>query len=484
MKDDLKEKTARGLMWSIVNNGATLVLNLVFGIVLARLLTSDDYGVTGVLVIFSTIASNLQDSGFSQALINLPRPTKRDYDSVFWFNVLVSLSLYAILFCCAPLLARNFDMPCLVEVSRVTFLGFVIAGLSISSGAYLRKNLKNKEIAILSLTALLLSGVVGVCMAVAKMTYWSLVGQQLTYITMITLGRFWYCRWLPSLKFSFQPVRRMIGFGMHMLVTNVVNTLSENLLTFIIGSHFKNSHTTGNFTQANKWNLMASKMVGETVGQLAQTVLVEVTQDKEYELRVFRKLLRFTAFLAMPAMLGLALVAEEFILVSIGPKWADCVPMMRVLCLGGAFLPLYTLYRNLTVSSGKGRAYLWLGVSQVVSQVAVVTCFMHLGIMPMIIAYVVFQVLWLGVWQCFARRYVGMRWGMLVADVLPYLIAASITMVITYFVTLWIDNLHILFVARVVFAAGGYGILMWIRKDDILMEVIKHRGRKIIKKIQ
>ena len=108
MQSGLKEKTARGLMWSGFNNAATQVLNLVFGIVLARVLTPEDYGVTGVLVIFSTIASNLQDSGFSQALINLPRPTKRDYDSVFWFNVTVSLTLYALLFACAPLLARHF----------------------------------------------------------------------------------------------------------------------------------------------------------------------------------------------------------------------------------------------------------------------------------------------------------------------------------------------------------------------------------------
>ena len=471
MQSDLKEKTARGLMWSGFNNAATQVLNLVFGIVLARVLTPEDYGVTGVLVIFSTIASNLQDSGFSQALINLPRPTKRDYDSVFWFNVTVSLTLYALLFACAPLLARHFGMPCLVGVSRVTFLGFVIAGLSIASGAYLRKNLRNREIAILSLTALLLSGVVGIGMALQGMTYWSLVGQQLTYITLITLGRFWYCGWLPSLHFSFQPVRQMMGFGMHMLVTNVVNTLSENLLTFLIGSHFRDGRVTGYFTQANKWNLMASKMVGETVGQLAQAVLVEVTSDRERELRVFRKLLRFTAFLSMPAMLGLALVAGEFIQVSIGEAWTGCVPMLRVLSVGGAFLPLYTLYRNLTVSSGQGRTYLWLGVSQVVLQVLVVACFMHLGIMPMITASVIFQVLWLGVWQAFAHRYVGMRWHMLAADVLPYLGAALLTMGLTYLCTMWMEHPWWLLASRVLLATAVYALLMRWRKDDIFQEI-------------
>ena len=473
MSNNLKEKTARGLLWSAINNGATQVLNIVFGICLARLLTPDDYAVTGVLVIFSTIAANLQDRGFSQALINLQNPTKRDYDSVFWFNLFVSLTLYAVLFCCAPFIARYFQMPCLVDVSRVVFLGFVIAGLSISSGAYLRKNLMNREIAILSLTALALSGVVGVGMALCDMTYWSLVGQQLTYISIITLGRFYYCRWLPSCQFSFKPVRRMMRFGMSMMVINVVNTISENLMTFIIGHNIKSKAAVGNFTQGNKWNLMASKMVSETVGQLAQAVLVEVTDDRERQLRVFRKMLRFSAFFSMPAMLGLSLVSHEFIMVTIGEKWVDCVPMMRVLCVGGAFLPLYTLYRNLAVSSGRGRLYLWLGVLQVLAQLAVILYFSARGIMPMIIAFVALQILWLATWQTFARGYVGMRWRMLVADVVPYLLAASITMAITWFATSWLGNAWLLLTARILMAGLVYAALMWVIHDDILNEITK-----------
>lgn len=478
MSANLKDRTAKGLLWSAINNGATQVLNIVFGICLARLLTPDDYAVTGVLVIFSTIAANLQDSGFSQALINLQNPTKRDYDSVFWFNFLMSLTLYTVLFFCAPFIASYFQMPCLVEVSRVVFLGFVIAGLSISSGAYLRKNLMNKEIAILSLSALALSGVVGVSLALCEMTYWSLVGQQLTYISVITLGRFYFCRWLPSLHFSFCPVRKMMGFGMNMLITNVVNTISENLMTFIIGHNIKSKAAVGNFTQGNKWNLMASKMVSETVGQLAQAVLVEVTDDRERQLRVFRKMLRFSAFFAMPAMLGLSLVSNEFILATLGEKWADCVPMMRILCLGGAFLPFYTLYRNLAVSSGRGRLYLWLGVSQVLAQLGVVLYFSKQGIMPMIVAFVVFQVVWLGTWQVFARGYIGMRWRMLVADVAPYLLAAATTMAATWFATSFIVSVWLLLIVRVLVAALLYGLIMWLIHDDILNEII----HKYIKK--
>lgn len=477
MSNNLKDKTANGLLWGLLNNGSVQVLNVLFGILLARKLTPGDFGVTGVLVIFSTIASTLQDSGFTQGLINLKAPSKKDYDSVFWFNIAVSVSLYAVLFACAPLLASFFNMPCLVEVSRVTFLSFVIAALSISSGAYLKKNLMNREIAITGVTALLVSGIVGVAMAFMNLRYWALVGQQMTYISVITMMRFWYCRWLPSLKIDFRPVRRMMGFGLQMMVTNIVGVLSQYVLTIFIGHRFP-SHQVGNYTQANKWNLMASQTVSGTMNQLAQAVLVEVTDDRERQLRVFRKMLRFAAFLAMPAMLGLSLVSHEFIVTLLGQKWVDCASMMQVLCVGGAFLSLYSLYQNLAVSSGRGRTYMWLGISQMAAQIAVIIGFAHLGVMPMIMAYTALTILWLGVWQGFARHYIGMTWTMLLRDVSPYLLTALCTMAATHFATLWIDNLWVLLIARIAMAATLYFAAMFVMKDDIMQEIIQRRKAK------
>lgn len=476
MERNLKDKTASGLMWGAINNGTTQVLNLAFGICLARFLCPEDYGVVGVLTIFSTIAANLQDSGFTQALINLKAPTKRDYDSVFWFNTLMSVSLYAILFMCAPLLAGFFRMPCLIGVSRVTFLGFLIAALSISSGAYLKKNMKNREIAIINIVALLLSGVVGVLMALRDMAYWSLVAQQLTYISVITLGRFVCCRWLPSLKIDFKPVCRMMKFGIHVLATNVVNVLSQYLLTIVFAHKFT-ERAVGNFTQANKWNLMASQTVSGTMNQLAQTVLVEVVDDSERELRVFRKMLRFAAFLSMPAMLGLAMVSSEFIQVALGEKWASSALLMRILCVGGAFLPLYAMYQNLAVSSGRGRVYMWLSVSQVVAQLIVVLCFLGQGITAMVTAYVVFQIVWLAVWQIFACRYIGMKWKMLLSDVIPYLCASVVTMFATYYVTRCLESAWLLLLLRVAMASVLYLLIMYLLHDDIFME-LKSRIKK------
>lgn len=236
--ENLKEKTARSLLWGVINNGGMQVLYVVFGIVLGRLLSPAEYGIVGVLTLFTAIAGAIQASGFTQGLVNLKSPTARDYNAVFWFNLLVSLSLYALLFVSAPLIADYFRQPCLVEVSRVLFLCLPISAIGIAINSYMLKNLMNREIAIINLIAILLSGTTGTIMAFCGMSYWSLVWQQLVYNIALNIGRYSYVRWRPSLRLDFEPVKRMFGFCSRLLVTNLLNTLNQQLLTFVFGRLF------------------------------------------------------------------------------------------------------------------------------------------------------------------------------------------------------------------------------------------------------
>jgi len=166
MEGGLKEKTAKGLLWGALNSGSTQLLNLIFGIFLGRLITPAEYGIVGVLSIFTLIAGNLQSSGFTQALVNLKAPRNEDYTAVFWFNTLTSFVLYALLFLSAPLIARFFYQPCLVEVSRFVFLSFVISSFGIAHGAYMTKNMMTREIAIIGAIALVCSGSIAISVAV------------------------------------------------------------------------------------------------------------------------------------------------------------------------------------------------------------------------------------------------------------------------------------------------------------------------------
>ena len=469
---NLKQKTAQGLFWGFLSSGSMQLLNLIIGIFLARLLSPGEYGIVGMLAIFSLIAVNLQDSGFGVALVNIKDIKHNDYNAVFWFNIAISLLLYLILFLCAPLIAAFFRQPCLTSLSRFLFLGIIFAAVGISPNAMLVRSLKMKEKAITSLSALIISGTVGVIMAFKGFSYWSLATQQVLYNVVISIGRFYYTRWCPTFKVDFTPVKQMFSFSYKVLITAVLTTVNNNMLTVIFGRLFP-AQSVGNFTQANKWNTMANQLVTNTVAQVAQPVLTRVTDDNERQRRIFGKMLRFTAFLSFPALFGLALVAPQVILLAIGDKWIDSIPLLQILCISGAFIPLYTVYQNLFLSRGKSGTYMWLTIGQIaIMLIAVIACH-SLGIKAMVIAFACINILWLLAWQVFAYRLIGYRFISMLRDLLPFMLIALAVMVLTYFVTLYISNMWMLLAARVLLAAALYLMVMKLLRARILEECIE-----------
>lgn len=470
--DNLKEKTAKGLFWSTVNSGVTQVLNLVIGIFLARLLSPEDYGIVGVLTIFTVIAGNLQSSGFTQGLINLKHPKASDYNSVFWFNILASFTIYAVLFACAPLISMFFHRPELTRLSRFVFLGFVISAFGIAQNAYMTKKMMNRELAIVSLAALMVSGTAGIAAAFCGYKYWSLAWQQIIYISVLNVGRYFYSDWRPSWHIDFGPVRKMLSFSVNILATNIINTIGNNILTLIFGRLFA-MKAVGNFTQAYKWDTMANSFISGALSQVSQTVLVSAADDNDREKRVFRKMMRFTAFLSFPVMFGLALVAEEFIVLTISDKWADSVILLRILCISGAFMPFYTLYQNLAISKGKSVTYLYLNVIQIILQIGTILVFHKYGMTVMVTAYTVFFIVWLTVWQVQASKFIRLSFYEAARDILPFMAAAAAVMCVTLFITKDIESNIIVLPARIIIAAVLYTITMKLSKTSMLDECLK-----------
>lgn len=485
MPESLKQQTAKGLFWGAMNSGTTQVLNLVFGIFLARLLSPGEYGIVGVLAIFTAIAGDLQSAGFTQALINLKKPEARDYNSVFTFNVAMSLLMYATLFFSAPLIAEFFHQPCLVAVSRVVFLAIFISSVSIVHGGYLAKHMMNKEIALVGAVALICSGTVGITLALLHFSYWALAWQQVTYVSVVTVGRYLCVKdWHPRLTHDMKPVRSMAPFALKILVTKIINTTSNNILTVIFGRMFTIGQV-GNYSQAFKWSNMASSLVSNTVGQIAQPVLVEAQgrnddSPETSQLRVYRKMIRFTCFLAMPLMLGLSLVSREFINVTLGSKWNDCVPLLQVLCISGAFLPIYTMYQNLSMSQGRSDIYMWLNILQVVLQIAVILAFGTSGMFTMVCAYTAFLILWLLPWHVFVGRLIGYKWRDMMLDVMPFTLIAIAVMLSVWLLvdvataSVWTHlgmfAMHVSFIVKIILAASAYYVVMKLLHVQILKE--------------
>ena len=485
--DNLKEKTAKGLLWGALNSGTMQLLNLVFGIFLARMLSPHDYGIVGVLTIFTLIAGNLQSSGFTQGLTNIKQPTANDYNSVFWFNISVSIVCYIILFFCAPLIAWFFHSDELIPLSRFVFLGFLISSFGITRNAIMFKQIMARERAITGFISLLISGACGIVLAYNGFAYWSLAVQSVMFSLIQNICRYYYTRdiWRPSLHIDMSPVKRMFPFSVKVLVTSIINTINNNVLTFIFGNLFP-MKTVGNFSQAMKWDTMAYTTISGTIEQVAQPILVEISDDKDRELRVFRKMMRFTAFLVFPCLFGLSLVAEEFILVTISSKWVDSVPLLQILCIGGAFMPFYTMYQHLVISAGRSDIYMWCNIGQIILQIAIIIAFHSYGIVTMVIAYTAFTIAWLGIWHIFAKRLIGIRYRDLFKDIAPFMLASAGVMVITHYLKTLLSNNIIPYIAspfillplRIVIAAALYYAVMKVARVKIMDECISYVKRK------
>ena len=465
MPETLKDKTAKGLVWGGINNGATQVLNAIFGIVLARMLTPDDYGLIAMLLVFSTVATALQDSGFVIALTNKRDATHEDYNAVFWFNIVVSFLLYALLFLVAPLIAVFYKEPILTSLSRYFFLGFFIASFSIVPRAILFRQLKQRELAFTGLTSLIISGAIGITMAYNGYAFWGIATQTLTFNFCITILSWYFSKWKPimptlfTLNSSlFTPLRPLLGFSSKMLLTYIFNNINNNIFSLLLGRLY-NKTEAGIYSQAQKWNVMGSNTITGMVQGVAQPTFVQMGDDKERLCRAFSKMLRFTCFISFPAMLGLALIAKEFIIVTVTEKWLPSASLMQLLCVAGAFLPIATLYYNMIISRGKSNVYMWNVIIQgcvILASLLAVHNFGG-GVRIMVMTYVIIIITWTAIWHCFVNHLIGYGWLRAMNDMLPYFFIAIGTMLFTHHISLMVSEQPFeLMCVRIIIAATTY----------------------------
>ena len=471
MSESLKEKTARGLFWGGISNSLYQLLGLFFGIFLARLLTPDDYGMIGMLTIFSAVANSIQESGFTQALTNRKDAGQDDYNAVFWFSLCTGGVLYLLLFFCAPLIANFYHTPALVPLARFLFLGFLISSAGTAHNAILFKNLMVKEKAKAMLTALTVSGTLGVIMAYYGMAYWGIATQNVVYIFTFNLLLWHYSPWRPTWSFHFQPIREMLPFSIKLLITNVFHFVNDNIFSVLLG-RFYTKQEVGYYTQANKWTNMGHTLITGVVNSVSQPIMVEAGANPDRQRKVFRKMLRFTAFISFPLMFGLALIAPEFITITITDKWLPSAAIMQILCIWGAFLPINYIYTNQLISKGKSNVYMWNTIIQNLVQLLVLLLTVSYGIYVMAAIYVTINILWLFVWHYFVWQLIRITLWNVMKDITPYLSITAISLTAGYFAAKAFSNIYTCLINKIVVTALVYIIILWSSKSVIFHESI------------
>lgn len=476
----LKEKTIQGLFWGGFSIGLQQLLNLVFGIWISRILDASDYGIIGVLTIFTLIATTLQESGFTQAIANKKDATLKDFNSIFWCSSFIGISLYVILFFAAPLITAFFNMPELTKLSRFLFIGFVLSSFGTAYNAYLFKHLMVRQKAISTLTGLFISGIVGVTLAYSGYAYWGLAAQHITYVFVTNFLFFYFSKWTPKLEFSFHSIKELIPFSSRILITKICNHINNHVLNLIIGRFFTQTEV-GFYSQSNKWNLMGSSIITEMVHGVSQPVLRKVDKEKERQKNIFLKLLRFTSFAAFPLLFGLAYIAPEFIEIALTSKWLPSAILLQILCIGGAFLPINNLLSNLLISSGKSSQYMWITVITGGIQVVLALILYPYGIKNMVIGVVVIQVSTTLMWFSFAKRGLSITFYEFFKDIIPYATAMVISVGLCYYILPSGMNVYLSIIAKVGIVGATYIALLIVFKSSILMEcyqTIRKRSAK------
>lgn len=458
------------MLWGGLNSGIQQLVGLAFGIILGRLLSPSDYGMMAMISIFSLVATALQDSGFRTALTNIEHPKDEDYNSVFWFNIIMASSLYLILFFAAPLIGDYYHTPCVVPLCRYAFLSIVIASFGTAQSAYLFKHLRAKQQAEAGALAVILSSLTGVGMAFAGMAYWSLATQGLVYVGINTLLQWHFSPWRPSIHgITFAPVRRMFRFSCKILATTIMTHVNNNVLNILLG-HYFTPRDTGNYNQAYQWNTKCYSLVQSMVAQVAQPVLVSLNGEEGRQKDVFRKMMRFTAFITFPLLFGFGLVAKEFIVTAIGEKWLASAQLIQILCVSGATMPLSTLFSNMIISKGRSGTFFWCTFTLGLVQIATMVLIWPMGIRSMVIAYTILNTSWLLVWLFFVRRLIGYGYWMFFCDVMPFALAAAGVMGVAYIATMPLSNLIALLISRFIIAVVLYYVVMKIARVKILAE--------------
>jgi len=428
MAESLKDKTVKGLGWSALDNAARYGMQFIIGIVLARLLSPDDYGLLGLVGIVTVVCTALVNCGFTTALIRKKDATDEDYNTAFICNLSMSLLLYVVIFLCAPWIAAFFEREELTALVRASSLGLIIGALGMVQQTRLTKRIDFKTQTKITIAATALSGIVGIGMALAGFGVWSLVAQQLMSQVATTLLLYIYNRWLPQFSFSKSSFHDLFGFGWKMMLSALLDAVWKELYQAVVGK-FYNPATLGQYTRARHYANLFSSNLTTVVQRVTYPVLSNIQDDKERITYVYRRIIRMSMFITATLLFALAAVSEPLIYCMIGPKWHEASTYLPLICLNSTLYPLHAI--NLNMLQVQGRSDLFLGLEVIKKIITLVPLFIgaFVGIMPMLMANLVIGIIAYFLNSHYSGRLLGYSSWMQLRDIAPsYALAIAIAL--------------------------------------------------------
>lgn len=477
MAESLKRKTVKGVVWSTLERFSVAGVNFIFGLILARLLMPTDYGAIAMLSIFMAIAQTFIDSGFSNALIRKPDRTETDNATAFYFNIGVGLAAYFSLYLAAPYIAQFYKTSILIPLTRIMGLNLLLNSLCVVQQALLTARIDFKTQAKISLNAAVVSGLVGIGFAYAGYGVWALAIQSVLASVIRTILLWILAKWRPKAKFSKQSFRNLFGYGSKLLASGLLDTIYNNLYTIVIGKRFSVA-TLGVYSRADQWaNFLAINVTG--ILQRVTFPILSSIQNEDERLRVnYRKFLRVSGFVIFPLMMGLAAIADPLTRFILTDKWADSIPLLRILCFALMFYPIHAINLNLLQVKGRSDLFLRLEIYKKILGVATLCVTIPMGITAMCVGRVFTSWVALAMNTHYTGKLIHLGFFQQLKDYIPTLLNSFSMGVIVYGVTLIVPSSGLQLLTGVIIGASYYILSNYLLKTMEWKELILIVKRK------
>lgn len=382
MSHSLKQKTVKGVLWSSLERFSVQGIQFIVMIIMARMLTPNDYGLVGMLAVFIAVSQSLVDSGFSQALIRKQDRTETDNSTVFYFNIIVGFILYGLLFALAPFIADFYNEPQLTVITRVIGLSVLFNSLVVVQRALLTIKIDFKTQAKAALTAAIISGILGIWMAASGYGVWSIVAQQLANLGINTLLLWILSHWRPSLTYSWKSFHELFGFGSKLMVSGLIDTIYRNIYLIVIGRVFSAADL-GYYTRAHQFTDFPSSNVSGIIQRVTYPILCSIQNEDERLSDVYRRFLRLSAFIVFPLMMGLAAVAEPLVLALLKEQWLFAATLISIICFSMMWYPIHSINLNLLQVKGRSDLFLKLEIYKKIVGIIILCITIPMGLIAM-----------------------------------------------------------------------------------------------------
>jgi O-antigen/teichoic acid export membrane protein len=484
--NNLKQKTINGMIWTVSERLSLQLVQLIVSIIIARLLEPSEFGLIGMLTIFTALAQSILDSGFGSALIQKKNASQVDASSIFYLNLIVGLILALILNLCAPFIAKFYQQPILSALTRVLSINLIINAFSLVQSSLLTKNMNFNIQLKVSLLSVLLSGTIGVTMASQGMGVWSLVAQIVANSLFKAIFLWIFSRWRPSFVFSFSSIKTMFSFGSNLLISGVIEIIFRNIYQTFIGKVYS-AVDLGYYSRAMTIETAATQATSTSLSKVMYPALSPFQDDDITLKQAYQKTIRFSLFLHFPLMVGLIAVADPLIRFLLTEKWAPSISIFQLLCVVGLTYPLQILNLNILKVKGRSDVFIRLQITNKVLTLLVIALTFQKGISALLYGQIVTSFLTYFIYSFYSGRMINYSLFNQIKDLIPSLGKALLMGISMYIIsTIEISNNFFMLFLQIIIGFGTYFLVNYAIKSPELFELLvifKETLRSIFSKV-